>query len=71
MIDRESAANAAEALSLAIASIFEERHDSAVTAVITLEDYGPVARVLQAAGEDVVVLARALQILIRWAEPPE
>jgi hypothetical protein len=68
VIDQETAEAGLAALSVAIASILEDAHESAVAKPDGLEPYSQAAFELGVAGADVAMLAAAMKILVRRAE---
>ena len=68
MIDQETVEAGLAALSVAIAAILEDVHESAVSKPDGLEAYHQAAFDLGVAGADVAMLAAAMKILVRRAE---
>jgi hypothetical protein len=71
MIDSEAAKDAIGALAVAMAAILEDALDRAVTTRPAFTDYIHTARRVRDAGADVGVLASAMEIITRRAEPAE
>lgn len=72
MIDRETAEQGLDALSVAIGELLEDHSAIAVTKVRTKQQRIKSARAFAVLGEDVATLAAAMQVLIRHsAETPK
>ena len=71
MIDRETATEAAGLISVAIAELTEDVHNTAVRSAASLGAYAQRAQTLRQAGADIAALAEALAVLGRWGEAAE
>lgn len=65
MIDRTKARQAIDTLAVAISAIMEDSIDIAIRGASDLSGYAAKARTLASAGEDIVRLADAMEVLAR------